>query len=228
MFKHSLLPLFCANALVLSGCATDDPYVRTKTGAAVGAVAGAVIGHQVDDESGKFVGAVAGALAGGAVGNYMDRQQAEFERVLREEQQNNALEIERLENNVLKLNVNSEVSFDFNSADLKAAFFETLENLAGVLRTYDRTVVHVIGHTDDVGSRSYNQTLSTARANAVGAYLLDNGVPASRLRSQGRGEDEPRDSNESEAGRQLNRRVELFVKPIVRGQEQDAWKISAS
>lgn len=219
--RHAII----GSALIaLTACSADDPYLRTKTGAAVGAVAGAVIGHQIDDDAGKFVGAAVGAIAGGAVGNYVDRQQQEFERELAEEQRQNALEIERLKDDTLKLSVTNEVSFDFNRADVKPAFHTTLDKLGTLLKKYDRTVVHVVGHTDSKGSDSYNRSLSERRAESVGAYLTDSGVPPSRLRTEGRGEHEPRDSNDTEAGRQLNRRVEIFVKPIVEGQERQAWE----
>ena len=215
--------LTCARALV--GCATnDDPPQQTKVGAAVGAIAGAVLGHQLDDDSGRYVGAAVGALAGGAVGHYMDEQQRAFEEELAREQEANALEIERLRDETLKLTVDSEVSFDFARADIKPAFYPSLEKLAALLVKYDRTVVHVVGHTDNVGSDSYNDELSRRRAEAVADYLADYGVPLNRLRTEGRGEREPRDSNATAAGRQLNRRVELFVKPIVEGQERRAYE----
>jgi outer membrane protein OmpA-like peptidoglycan-associated protein len=219
--------LIGAAALVLGGCATDDPHQRAKIGAAVGAVAGAVVGHQLDDSSGRWVGAAVGALAGGAVGHYMDRQQQDFEAELAREREANQLEIERLRDETLKLTVDSEVSFDFNKADIKPAFRPSLDKLADVIVKYDRTVVHVVGHTDSIGSDAYNQDLSERRAARVGEYLRANGVPDYRLRTEGRGEREPRASNQTEAGRQLNRRVEIFVKPIVEGQEQRAYESPA-
>ncbi len=213
-------------ALAISACATtDDPNRRAKTGAAVGAAVGAVVGQIVgDDTKGTLVGAAVGTLAGGAVGHYMDKQQAEFEAELANEQRQNDIEIERLKDDTLKLSVNNEVSFDFGKDSLKPAFFPTLDKLAEVLQKYDRTVVHVIGHTDSVGSKTYNQALSERRAQSVGSYLTGHGVPYRRLQTEGRGELEPRDTNETDAGRQLNRRVEIFVKPIVEGQEQDAYE----
>ncbi len=225
--KHTLPPLVlgCAITFGLTGCATEnDPNQRAKVGAAVGAVAGALIGHQVDDNSGKWVGAAVGALAGGAVGHYMDNQQREFEAALQDERDANQLEIERLRDDTLKLTVDSEVSFDFNRYDIKPAFRPSLDKLAQLLMKYDRTVVHVVGHTDSIGSEAYNQTLSEQRALSVGDYLATYGLPRQRLRTEGRGEREPRDTNATEAGRQLNRRVEVFVKPIVEGQEQRAYE----
>ncbi len=108
--------MFIAVPLVLSGCAANDPHQRAKTGAVIGALTGAVIGHQVSHGSGKWVGAAVGALAGAGVGNYMDNQQRDFEDSLAYEQEQNQLEIERMRDDTLKLSLDSEISFDFDSA----------------------------------------------------------------------------------------------------------------
>lgn len=212
-------------ATALSGCAANDPNKRTKSGAAIGAAAGALLGYAVDDGTGGVVaGAAIGALAGAGVGRYMDNQQREFEQALADEQARNELRIQQLENETLKIDIASEVSFDFDSASLKSAFTPTLNKVGDVLQRYPKTVIHVVGHTDSVGSESYNQQLSERRAQSVVDFLASNGVTQSRLYAMGRGELEPRASNETEAGRQLNRRVELFVKPIVEGQESEAYQ----
>ncbi len=210
--------------VALSGCATDDPNRRAKTGAAIGAIAGAVLGHQVDGDKGRFIGAAAGAIAGGAVGNYMDKQQRELEAQLAEERRNNEIELERLKNNVLKVNLSSEVSFDFNKADIKPGFYGSLNKLASVVAKYNNTIVHIVGHTDDRGSDSYNQQLSERRALSVKDYLAAHGVSASRIRTEGRGESEPRATNATPEGRAMNRRVEIYLKPIVEGQESNAYQ----
>ena len=209
---------------LLAGCAADDPDRRAKTGAAVGAIAGAVIGHQIDHDKGRFIGAAVGAIAGGMTGHYMDQQEREFKRQMEEEQKRHEIEIERLKDDTLKLNLNSEVSFDFDSARIKPAFRDTLDKLADIIRKYDRTVVHIVGHTDSTGPADYNQRLSERRARAVYDYLVNRGVNPNRLRWEGRGESEPRASNATEAGRQLNRRVEIYIKPVVEGQERKAWE----
>lgn len=211
-----------ACAFSLAACTTDDPYQRTKAGAAIGAATGAIIGHQIDHDSGRYVGAVVGAIAGGGVGHYMDKQQAEFEEELKAEQEAHQLEIERLKDDTLKLTVDSEVSFDFDRYDIKPAFRPSLQKLAMLINKYDRTVVHIVGHTDSTGPADYNQLLSERRADSVSSYLATQGVSRMRLHTEGRGEYEPRDSNATEAGRQLNRRVEIFIKPVVEGQEHKA------
>lgn len=203
----------------LAGCAADDPNRRAKTGAAVGAIAGAVIGKQVSGgPKGAVAGAVIGGIAGGSVGNYMDKQQREFEEALAAEQRRNELEIQRLEDESLKIDVSSEVSFDFDSASLKPAFVPTLAKVANVLVRYPKTDVTVVGHTDSIGAESYNQTLSERRARSVADYLATRGVDGTRLSSIGQGETQPRATNATEAGRQLNRRVEILVQPVVAGQ----------
>jgi len=208
--------------LLLAGCASDDPNRRAKTGAAVGAIAGAVIGHQIDHKSGRFVGAAVGALAGAGVGHYMDNQQKEMEQQLAAEREANAIEIERMQDDTLKLTLDSEVSFDFNSTVIRPSFQDSLDKLAQVILKYDRTVVHVVGHTDNIGSMEYNQRLSERRAEAVASYLALRGVPWNRMQTEGRAFREPRAENATEAGRQLNRRVELYLKPIVEGSEGSA------
>ncbi len=212
-------------AATLSGCAANDPNQKTKTGAAVGAAAGALLGYAVDDGTGGVLaGAAVGALAGGGVGYYMDKQQKEMEAALADEQARNELKIQQLENETLKIDISSEVSFDFDSASLKSAFTPTLNKVADILQRYPNTIIHVVGHTDSVGSESYNMKLSERRAQSVVDYLSAEGVSSDRLFAIGKGENEPRATNDTEAGRQLNRRVELFVKPVIEGQESEAYQ----
>lgn len=218
-----LLALALASS-ILFGCAADDPDRRAKTGAAVGAITGAIIGHQIDHDSGRFIGAAVGAIAGGATGHYMDEQEKEFNRAMEEEQRRHDVEIERMKDDTLKLNLDSEVSFDYDSAQIKPAFKTTLNKLGGIINKYDRTIVYVVGHTDSTGSESYNLALSERRARAVEEYLIGEGVSPSRLRSEGRGEADPRAPNSTAAGRQLNRRVEIYIKPVVEGSEEKAYQ----
>ena len=210
-------------ALSLVSCVTtpDDPNKHTKQnaagGAALGALAGAIIGYQGDHSGGALRGALAGAAIGGALGAgagvYMDKQEAEFKQQLAAERRANQIEVERLKNENLKITMNSEVSFDFNSAAIKPSFQRTLDKVADILQRYPRTTIRIVGHTDNVGSAAYNQQLSEERANAVAWSLEDAGVDPARVRVEGRGESQPRASNASEAGRQLNRRVEMFIIP---------------
>ena len=198
--------------VTLTGCTDpNDPNRRAKTGAIIGAAAGAVLGHQVSHGSGAYVGAALGALAGGGAGHYMDNQQADFERALVDEQAAHQLEIERMRDDSLRLTLDSEIFFGFDSATLKSSFRDSLARLTDVINKYSQTVVHVIGHTDSRGSDSYNQRLSERRADSVAQFFIASGVNPGRLHTEGRGEREPRASNETESGRQLNRRVEILL-----------------
>ena len=209
--------------MLLAACATnpDDPNAQAKqkaaAGAALGAIAGAIIGYQGDHSGGALKGALIGGAGGAAigagVGHYMDKQQAEFDRRLANEQAAHQVEIQRLRNENLKITMNSEVSFDFNSAEVKPSFRSTLDKVSDILARYQRTHITIVGHTDNVGSDAYNQNLSLRRAQAVADYIESRGVQASRVRTEGRGESQPRASNDTEAGRQLNRRVELLIIP---------------
>ncbi len=211
-----------AAAIALGGCETMEENQKATAGAAIGAVTGAIIGHQVSHGSGAYVGAALGALAGGSIGYYMDKQERELEQQLQAEREAHAIEIQRMKDDSLKLTLDSEVSFDFDSAEIKHGFAHTLDKIAEVVSKYDKTVVYVVGHTDSVGSEAYNQELSERRARAVADYLVAHGVNPARIHVEGRGEREPRATNATEAGRQLNRRVEIFLKPIVEGQEEKA------
>jgi outer membrane protein OmpA-like peptidoglycan-associated protein len=223
MKKQMILAVAIATTVTLTACTDpNDPNRKAKTGAILGAAAGAVLGHQISHGSGAYVGAAVGALAGGGAGHYMDNQQREFEQALAAEQAAHQLEIERMRDDSLRLTLDSEISFDFDSATIKGGFQDSLSRLANVISKYDQTVVHIIGHTDSVGNDDYNQRLSERRAESVARYLMSSGVTAGRLHTEGRGEREPRSTNNTEAGRQLNRRVEIFIKPIVEGNEQKA------
>jgi len=142
----------------------------------------------------------------------MDRQEDEFRAALEEEQRRSEIEIERVREDLLKLTFDSEVTFDFDSASIKPSFEDSLEKVSDVIAKYE-SKAEIVGHTDSTGSESYNQQLSERRALAVKVYLVEHGTDNYQLTSSGRGEMEPRSSNETEAGRQLNRRVEIFVTP---------------
>lgn len=215
------LLLLSAASLGLVGCATNTTHENTKKGAGVGAlvgaVSGAIIGHQNDPKGGALRGALIGGVAGGAIGAgagaYMDKQQTEFEQQLANERAQQQIEIERQQNEILKLTMSSEVSFDFNSANIKPTFRPPLDKIADILNRYPQTQIVVVGHTDNVGSDQYNQDLSKRRAIAVADYLVSRGVSYQRMRTEGQGESAPRASNDTADGRAQNRRVEVFVVP---------------
>jgi outer membrane protein OmpA-like peptidoglycan-associated protein len=210
---------YVALGLLLAGCTThaDGTQSANKTaiGAVVGSVTGAVIGNRVAGKGsrvgGTVIGAAAGAAVGGGLGYMMDRQEADLREQLASERAQHQVEVERVRDDLLRLTLANAVSFDVDSAVVKPAFQPTLAKVAEVLTRYQDNQVTIVGHTDSTGSEPYNQSLSQRRAAAVLAELNRMGVPASRLRAIGAGESEPRASNDTTAGREQNRRVEILL-----------------
>ncbi|QOW18600.1 OmpA family protein [Lysobacter ciconiae] len=216
---------------MLAGCATTgggyyggqdpygqqqphDPNAKTKQGAAIGAVAGVVAGllsgsDATERRQRALVGAGVGGLAGGAIGNYQDRQ----ERALRDQMAGTGVDIVRQGDNIT-LNMPDNITFGFDKSDLQPQFYPVLDNLARTLSEYNQTIIEVAGHTDSVGSDSYNQALSVRRAESVGNYLMSRGVVRDRFIITGAGKSRPIASNDTESGRAMNRRVELTLVPL--------------
>lgn len=200
----------------LAGCVSPDGSPnRAGTGAIIGGVTGAVLGAQVDDDDGNnrdgiLIGAAAGAAAGAAIGRRMDQQQAEFEEELAAERRRNEIAVQRLEEDLLKVTFENDVTFEVNSAALQPNFRSSLDTVSEILAKYGSDI-RVVGHTDSTGTESYNQSLSERRAQTVMNYLVDHGVPSRQLEAVGRGELEPVATNLTVEGRAMNRRVELLI-----------------
>lgn len=209
-----------ASVLIVSlfaGCATTAPRPerqervtkrdRTAKGAGIGAAAGAAAavlkGKREADEI--LAGAAIGAVVGGGIGAYMDHQQEKLARIP-------GTSVERVGEDTLLVHFESDVLFDVNSASLDSDGRSTLEDVAGVLEEYPKTAIIVQGHTDSTGSEELNQALSERRANSVRAHLVSRGVDADRVAAVGMGEGYPVASNDSESGRQENRRVDILLK----------------
>jgi outer membrane protein OmpA-like peptidoglycan-associated protein len=176
----------------------------------VGAVAGLLSGDDATERRQRaLVGAGVGGLTGGAIGNYQDRQ----ERALRERMAGTGVDVVRQGDNIT-LNMPGNITFAFNDASLQSQFYPVLDDVARTLTEYNQTVVEVAGHTDNVGSDAYNQELSVRRANSVASYLQSRGVMQQRLITVGAGESRPVASNDTEAGRAQNRRVEITLVPV--------------
>jgi outer membrane protein OmpA-like peptidoglycan-associated protein len=209
--------------LALGGCAADQPLGtmgHREAGTLIGAVGGAVIGAVAYDRNrtkGAVVGAVGGALAGGAVGRYMDDQKRDLEKNLASEIKLGQARVEKLANDVVRITMTSQTAFETNSAGIKPGFHSTMDKLADVVVRYGKTTLTVVGHTDDVGTNAYNQSLSERRALSVAQYLESKRVDSLRLATAGKGETQPRSTNNTEAGRQENRRVEIYVEPVTQG-----------
>ncbi|WP_395536306.1 MULTISPECIES: OmpA family lipoprotein [Oceanimonas] len=210
--------LAVAAALALSAC-TTNPYTGERQtsnaaiGSGIGALAGAVIGgasaSSSDRKKGILIGAASGAALGGGVGYYMDVQEAK----LRDRMQGTGVSVTRNGDQII-LNMPSNVTFAVDSAELSPSFYNTLSGVAMVLKEYDKTWVNVVGHTDNTGSASYNQSLSERRAATVGQFLISQGAAANRFNIRGAGLNQPIASNATEQGRAQNRRVEITLSPM--------------
>lgn len=198
--------LVVLSTIGLSGCAQ---WSKTARGAVIGAAGGAAVGAAVGKATGNTArGAILGAAIGGAAGAIIGRQMEKQARELAMEIP--GAKVERVGEGIL-VTFDSGILFDFDSAELRPAARENLRNLAESLKKYPNTNVLLVGHTDAIGSDEYNYNLSTRRANAAANYLVSLGVDRKRIEAVGRGETEPVADNDTEAGRQQNRRVEVAI-----------------
>jgi outer membrane protein OmpA-like peptidoglycan-associated protein len=145
------------------------------------------------------------------VGGGWGNAQQEIERIITPEYRRLGMRVEQLPNGSLRLRLPSEVMFAYDSANINPGFAPTLRKVAGLMSRYPRTRARIIGHTDSVGSDSYNLDLSLRRAESVAAFLSAQGVNDRRLLTAGRGKQEPIASNATPEGRQMNRRVDIVI-----------------
>lgn len=203
---------------VLSACTdintpTGASNTRTNEGLGVGAATGALIGILRGDNAkerrqGAVLGAILGGAVGGAIGSGLDKQAADLQATLGDDR------IQIINNgDHLIVRMPQDILFAVDSTALLGALRSDLAALADNIRRFPGSTIDVFGHTDNTGAASYNRDLSNRRANAVAAVLINNGVAGSRIRSIGRGEDDPIASNLTLAGRAQNRRVEIVMRP---------------
>jgi outer membrane protein OmpA-like peptidoglycan-associated protein len=190
----------------LAGCASTS---STQEGAVIGGGAGAVIGGIIGNQTGStargaIIGAAVGGAAGALIGRQMDQQAATLEDELP------GATVERVGEGI-QVTFDSGILFDFDSYVLRAEARENLSNLGASLNRYPDSEVLIVGHTDSRGDDQYNQRLSENRSGAARNYLTQQGVDATRIRAVGMGETEPVASNDTDAGRQENRRVEVAI-----------------
>ncbi|MEP7163444.1 MAG: OmpA family protein [Ferruginibacter sp.] len=215
--------LFLSAATVMVMASSCETVRKTSNqdkgvviGAAGGAVIGGVIGNNVGNKNntalGAILGAAIGGVAGGIIGNKMDKQAEKIKTELP------GAKVERVGEGI-------DVTFDENNPDGTKAgvYFETnkynissnsklaLDKLQKIFAEYPETNILVEGHTDDVGTDTYNLGLSQRRADAVGDYLKAAGVSSSRLIIKWYGESQPKVANDSEANKAMNRRVQFVI-----------------
>lgn len=192
-------------AQLFSGCKASNTTKGGAIGAGVGGAIGGVIGHQSDNTViGAIIGAAVGGTAGALIGRHMDKQAEELRRDLK------GANVERVGEGIL-ITFDSGLLFGFDSYSLQSETKSNLAELAATLKKYDDTNILVEGHTDSTGDDSYNQTLSEKRANEVKNFLVEQQVATSRITTKGYGEKQPLASNDTEAGKKSNRRVEVAI-----------------
>ena len=211
--KSSVAALFLSSAMVLTSCEAIQNANNTQKGAVIGTAAGAILGAVIGNNAGKggnapqgaVLGGVVGGVVGGVIGNKMDKQAKEIKDTLP------GAEVERVGEGIkVTLNENT-VNFDFNSSNLTSLAKTNLDKLVTVLRNNPDTNINIYGHTDSVGSDAVNLRISAQRAAAVKSYFSAQGISSSRLFTEGLGKSSPVASNDTDAGRAKNRRVEFAI-----------------
>lgn len=204
--------VLCATAATffIAGCADMNmgsmtPGTRdTAVGAGVGALAGAAIG-------GNAKGAAIGGLLGAAGGYVWSQHMADKKAAMERATQGTGVAVTQTQDNQLKLNIPSDISFDTGRADIKPNLRPILDQFASGLANQPNTEIRIVGHTDNVGSNAINDPLSVQRAQSARDYLASRGVDPRRVFTAGRGEHDPIADNNTAAGRASNRRVEIFL-----------------
>lgn len=197
--------------LAVAGCTTVNPYTgeqqtsRAVQYGAAGAVVCGLIGAAESGQRARNAALGCGAIGAG-VGAYMDAQ----EREMREQLAGTGVQVIR-DGDQLDLVMPGSITFPTNEYSIRDSFFPALDSVSAILYKYTDTRIQVIGHTDSTGSLDYNYGLSERRARSVGNYLASSGVDQNRIITQGVGPDQPVASNDTEAGRAQNRRVELAI-----------------
>jgi outer membrane protein OmpA-like peptidoglycan-associated protein len=209
------LVLVIAAVLGTAGCANMTETQRgTATGAGAGAVAGAVIGAATaggnrsrSATTGAAVGAGVGALGGYIWSKRMEEQRQKMQQA----SAGTGIGVTQTADNRLKANIPADAGFDTGRSDIRPNLRNVLDRFAQTMNEHSVTTIEIVGHTDNTGNDAINDPLSVARANATRDYLVARGVSPQRIATAGRGERQPVASNDSEAGRAQNRRVEIFV-----------------
>ncbi len=206
VLNHGLfVAALCCSIMLQTGCGLSNAVKGGAIGAGAGGAVGGVIGDKAGNTAaGAIIGAAVGGTAGVLIGRHMDQQAEEMRRTIA-----NA-EIERVAEGI-KITFDSGILFAIGSAELQAEARSTIEQMVQVLRDYPDSNIVIEGDTDNTGGTDFNQALSERRATAVADYHKTLGISASRIVTLGLGEMNPIASNDTAAGRQLNRRVEVAI-----------------
>ncbi|MBW6391954.1 MULTISPECIES: OmpA family protein [Halomonadaceae] len=226
--KKSTTGLLLGSALMigLSGCATDFQrggetsggmsntsgdrawYQHPLVCGIAGGLVGGSIGYATSGESDEEEGTATGAVAGSAVGALLCADRTP-EPVAEPEPMPEPEPAPAPAPEFEPVVLDSEVTFAFDSAEIRESAYPILDQVAATLRENPRMRVSIEGHTDSIGSNQYNQDLSQRRADSVRDFLVSRGIDSNRMTTRGYGEEQPIATNETDAGRAQNRRVEI-------------------
>src|SRR5712671_6724505 len=203
---RALTAFLVVGSVGVSACASLN---KKEEGAIIGASAGAAVGGVIGNQTGStargaIIGAAVGGAAGAIIGHQMDQQAKELSQNIK------GATVERVGEGI-QVTFASGLLFAFDSDSIQAAAGTNLRELASSLQKYPDSQLLIVGHTDNVGDAAYNQRLSERRANSAAQFLATQGVARTRLQTSGKGESEPVTTNDTDAGRSQNRRVEVAI-----------------
>ena len=192
---------------------------RAVKGGAAGGVAGGVIGGVIGKNNGSgtkgaIIGSVVGGAAGAVIGKYMDKQAQEIEQEVPGAQVDRVVGVDENGDSTttgIVVTFDSGVLFGFGKYALTDASRIEIQRMEKIFEKYPETDITIEGHTDSVGSDASNQRLSEQRAASVADYLAELGISRERFEVSGYGETRPVATNDTDEGRQANRRVEVSV-----------------
>ncbi|MCE8002135.1 OmpA family protein [Billgrantia ethanolica] len=229
--KKSTTGLLLGSALVLglSGCATDFQRGGERAGGTAtastgggtawyqqpvvcgiaGGLIGGSIGYAVSGESDEDAGIAVGGATGASIGALLCADRTPPPEPVAEPEpmpEPEPAPVTEFE----PVTLDSEVTFAFDSDEIRPGAYPTLDQVATTLRENPNLRVRIEGHTDSVGSPQYNVGLSERRANSVRDFLVSRGIAENRMTTRGFGEERPVATNDTDEGRAQNRRVEIL------------------
>ncbi len=198
----------------VAGCSSMNQaqkggLIGSGAGAAIGAAIGGLIGKDAKGTAiGATIGTAIGGTAGVLIGNKMDKKAEELAK-LENTKVDTTLDANGLK--AIRVTFDSGILFDTNKSELKAPAKKSLAEFAKTMSDMVETDITIWGHTDNTGSDEVNERLSLQRAQSVEKYLEGLGIASSRMTTEGKSYSMPVASNDTKEGRQLNRRVEVYI-----------------
>ncbi|MEP0714244.1 OmpA family protein [Algoriphagus sp.] len=202
--KFLIATMICATSLGAVSCKSSNAVKGGAIGGAAGGALGGLIAGDGNTAIGVLIGSAIGGSAGAVIGNEMDKAADELQEDLE------GAEVERVGEGI-KITFDSGLMFDVDKSELSEISKQNLAELAETLKKYEETNILIEGHTDNTGAEDYNMDLSRRRAYSVEDFLTSNGIAKKRMEITAYGEVQPTASNDTEDGRQQNRRVEVAI-----------------